>query len=151
MNRSQSELKEVYAALGECQADELRLLNDLRHLLDQPTTEQSRSSLFLIIQQLVAHLRHHLELAGKGGYLAEVHRLRPGWHRQIESLHAANLWCITVLDELHERIERELPSAAIEAKVNVEIENWIRTLAAVREDECRLLQRAFSIDLGGEA
>ena len=151
MNRSQCELKEVYAALRVCQAHESQLLSDLRHLLDQPTTEQSRSSLLFIIRQLVTHLPHHLELAGKGGYLAEVQRLRPSWHRQIESLHAANLWCISVLDELHERIERELPSAAIEAKVNGEIDNWIRSLAAVREDESRLLQRAFTIDIGGEA
>lgn len=151
MNRSQSELKEVYAALRECQAHESQLLGDLRYFLDQPSNEQSRGALLLLIDRLVTHLPHHLELACKGGYFAEVHRLRPSWHRQIEALHGANLWCIAVLDELQERIERELPSAAIEAKVNGEIDNWIRSLAAIREDESRLLQRAFAIDIGGEA
>ena len=151
MNRSQCELDEGHEALRECQARESLLLSDLRQLLDQPSTDQTRGALLRIMDRLLTHLPHHLELACQGGYLVEVRRLRPNWHRQIEALHGANLWCIAALNELRDPIARALPSATIEAKENGEIEIWIRSLAAIREHEIRLLQRAYTIDIGGEA
>ena len=140
-----------YQALRECQSRESLLLGDLRRLLAQPTSMQTRRSLLRVCDRLLADLPRHLELASEGGYLQEVHRLRPNWHYQVDKLRGANLWCIAVLRDLRDRIACEAPSGRIETKDSGEINAWAQSLSAVRENESRMLQRAFTIDIGGEA
>lgn len=148
---SQNHSTEWSEALRECLNHESLLLADLRRLLDQPTTEQTRSALLRVCDALLASLPSHLELACQGGYLDEVHRLRPNWHHQIDTLHGANIWCIAVLRELREQIASEAPSGTIEVKESGEFSIWAQSLENVREHESRILQRAFTIDIGGEA
>jgi hypothetical protein len=72
-------------------------------------------------------------------------------YRQIEALHGANIWCISALRELYDHMEHESPSATIETKESGDLDIWIRSLATIRGHECRLLQGAFTLDIGGEA
>ncbi len=137
--------------LNACQCLESELLDDLQCLLGQPSTASTRQSLLTILDRLLINLPRHLELASQGGYLTEVQRLRPGWHRQIEALEGANIWCFSALQELHDHIAHEPPSATIETKDSGDIDIWVRSLLAIRGHETRLLQRAFTLDIGGES
>ena len=139
------------ASMHACQSLETELIDDLRCLLDRPSTAKTRQTLLVILDQLLVSLPRHLELACREGYLAEVLRIRPTWHRQIESLHGANIWCYSALQELHDHVKRESPSATIETKDSGDIDIWVRSLLAIRGHETRLLQRAFTLDIGGEA
>ena len=137
--------------LKACQDEESMLLSDLLRLLDQPSSEHTRQSLLAVLDCLLASLPYHLELACLDGYLQEVVRLRPNWHRQVEALHGANIWCISELRDLRDNIDDEQSSATIDTKESGDIDDWIRSLVSIRGQESRLLQTAFTLDIGGES
>lgn len=139
------------ASLRACQSLESKLIVDLQSLLGRPSTAQTRRTLLGIFDRLLDNLPRHFELACREGYLTEVLRIRPAWHRQIEALRGANIWCLSALQELSDHVTRESPSAKIETKDSGDIDIWVRSLLAIRGHETRLLQRAFTIDIGGEA
>lgn len=139
------------ASLKVCQDQESMLLANLLHLLDQPCWRQRRQPLLDILDRMLINLPHHLQLASRGGYFTEVIRLRPNWHQQVEALHSANIDCITSLREVRDRIEGARSSATIEIKESGDIDVWVRSLVSIRGHESRLLQAAFTLDIGGEA
>ena len=140
-----------FRALTDCQKTESRLIGELGKLLDQPSTALTRQTLLAILNRLLDNLRLHLELASYGGYLTEVRRLRPNWQQQVKELLGANVRCLATLHELCDHIRHESPPGTIDTTESGEIEIWIRSLKSIREHECRLLQGAFTIDVGGEA
>ena len=97
--------------LTTCYDLEYLLLGDLRQLLDEPQTAQTRQSILVILDRLLLNLPRQLALACEEGYMSEVLEQRPNWHRQIEALHGANMACISALDESRNRVVRELPFA----------------------------------------
>ncbi len=149
ISRPESEHRDE--SLIACQEQEHLLLGQLRRTLDQPSTAATRQSLLEIVARLLVHLPRHLELACRNGYLSEALRLRPNWHRQVEQLHTANLRCISTLQELHDHVERQSPAAIVATKESGALDLWIQSLTSIRGDENRLLQAAFTFDIGGEA
>lgn len=148
---SQTELDDRCRALADCHETESRLIGDLRHLLDQTPTALTRQAVLTILDRLLDSLPLHLELASEGGYLTEVHRLRPNWHRQVEALHGENARCLSALHELRNHVGSQSPSATIESEESSEIDIWVRSLESIRGHERQLLQGAFTLDIGGEA
>ena len=146
-NKSNSQTE----SLKVCQTQESMLLANLLRLLDQPQWRQRRQPLLDILDRMLMNLPHHLQLASRGGYFTEVIRLRPNWHRQVEALHSANIDCITSLHKIRDRIESVRSSATIEINETSDIDAWVRSLVSIRGHECRLLQTAFTLDIGGEA
>ena len=134
-----------------CHELEYLLLGDLRQLLDDPLTEQTRRSMLVVLDRLLLNLPRRLVLACEEGYMSEVLERRPNWHRQIEALHNANLDCISAIDNLRNRIVRELPFAESAGQLQHNLRRWMRSLASIRGHERRLLQEAFTSDIGGEA
>ena len=138
-------------SLKVCQDQESLLLANLLRLLDQPCWRQRRQPLLDILDRMLINLPHHLQLASRGGYFTEVIRLRPNWHQQVEALHSANIDCITALHKIRDRIEGARSSATIEVKESGDVDDWVRSLVSIRGHESRLLQAAFTLDIGGEA
>ena len=138
-------------SLKVCQDQESMLLVDLLRSLDQPCWRQRRQPLLDILDRMLTNLPHHLQLVSLGGYFTEVIQLRPNWHRQVEALHGANIDCITALHKIRDRIECARSSATIEIRESDDIDVWIRSLVSIRGQESRLLQAAFTLDIGGEA
>ena len=139
------------AARHTCHELEYLLLGDLRQLLDELQTAQTRRSLLIILDRLLDNLPRQFALACEEGYMAEVLEKRPNWHRQIEGLYGANMAFISALNQLRNRIVQELPFIAIANEVSCDLREWIQSLVKTRGDESRLLQTAFSLDIGGEA
>ena len=148
---NQQESNRAPESLKTCYDLEYLLLGDLRQLLTEPQTAQTRQSLLVILDRLLLNLPEQLVLACEEGYLSEVLEQRPNWHRQIEALHGANMACISALDESRNRVERNLPFAAIANELSCNLRHWMQSLVAIREHETRLLQKAFTLDIGGEA
>lgn len=139
------------ATLTTCYDLEYLLLGDLRELLDEPQTAQTRRSILVILNRLLLNLPRQLALACEDGYMSEVLEQRPNWHRKIEALHGANLACISALDESRNRVMRDSPLVAIADELSCNLRHWTQSLVAIREHETRLLQNAFTLDIGGEA
>lgn len=148
INRNQAD---PWNELRVCQDHESLLLSDLLRLLDKPCSSETRQSLLEVLDRLLVNLPRHLELACHGGYLTDVMRIRPNWHRQVESLRTANMCCISTLHHLREQIQQDSWSTSSAAKESGEIGIWIRSLVSIRGQESRLLQAAFTLDIGGEA
>ena len=138
-------------SLEVCQNQESMLLANLLRLLDKPCWRQRRQPLLDTLDLMLINLPNYLQLASRGGYFTDVIRLRPNWYQQVEALHSANIDCIRSLREIRNRIERARSSATIEIKESGDIDAWVRSLVSIRGHESRLLQAAFTLDIGGEA
>ncbi len=139
------------ANLHVCQAQESVALDQLRHALVRPSTPAQRQSLIPIVDRLMDTLSQHLMVASEGGYMCEIAKERPNWHRRIDSLHGANLWCISSLAGLRDDLEHQSSTSLDSHAMNADLHSWMHSLASVRECESLVLQRAYSLDLGGEA
>jgi hypothetical protein len=141
----------AHEALDACHELEYLLLGDLRELLEEPETLHTRRSLMLILEHLLVNLPRQLMLKCEGGYMTEVLGEFPWWQDEVEALLSEDQACNSALVQLHERLAHELPWLPIAAEVRATLDRWMELLAAIRKQENRLLQKAFTLDLGGEA
>jgi hypothetical protein len=137
--------------LQSCQEQETVALEQLRTALMRPSSPASRQTLLSIVDVLVDALSQHLMAASDGGYMSEITRERPNWHRRIDSLRGANLWCISSLAGLRDDIEYQSPVSQNALETDADLRSWMYSLASIRECEAFVLQRAYSLDIGGEA
>ena len=76
---------------------------------------------------------------------------RPSWSRQINALYQANLDCVSSLELVRDCLGNDSPIAATSKELKVRLRNWIESFSAMRCLEGKMLQEAFTLDLGGEA
>jgi hypothetical protein len=137
--------------LAACHELEYLLLGDLRELLEDPETSQTRRSLLIILDHLLVNLPRQLELKCEGGYMAEILAKCPAWQREVDALLHEDRDCNSALSRLHDHVLRELPWLAMTQEVRETLAVWMDLLGAVRTQESRMLQTAYTLDFGGEA
>ena len=130
---------------------EYLLMGDLRLLLRATTDSQTRSSLLVLLNQLILNLPDVLELASNEGYMGVVLDRRPSLSRQINKLHQANLDCVSTLVLIRDCLDTDQNIKAISEELELRLKNWIKSFSALRCLESTMLQEVFSVDLGGEA
>lgn len=129
---------------------EYLLLGDLRQLLAEPRTRETRAALLATIDELLKHLPQQLALESSDGYAFEVVALCPHLEVQTQSLRRADLACYSLLKAMRDRIRHQLPFSRIAHQTRRNLRHWMELLAAHRQQEGQLLQKAFTVDLGGE-
>ena len=130
---------------------ETELLSELRERVGEPMTEQVRTSVLMLVDRILTNFPCLSPYKGEQEYMSEVLAMRPNWQRQVEALRGANKACAAALDELSHRIAHELPLAKTDHDVGRRLERWMESLAVLRDQENRLHQRAYTVDLGGES
>ena len=130
---------------------ECLLVGELSRLLEEPKQDHLRLPLLLILDRLRWHLPRQLRLAGGPEYLGEIPETCPHWQGRIDSLRRANLDSISLLSRVSDRVVHELPFVSIATDVSRVLKQWVRSLHQIRQKERRLLQAAFTFDVGGEA
>ena len=135
---------------SSCDLESL-LMGDIRTLLSNQFDSQTKSSILVLLDQLILNLPVLLELSSKNGYLNVVLEKRPGWARQIDALYQANLDCISSLKLVRNCLKNDRNFDALSQELGVPLQNWIESFSAMRCLESTILQEAFTIDLGGEA
>lgn len=130
---------------------EFLLLGDLRQLLEEPITAQTSQTLLVILDRLLRNLPRQFDLVCEDGYMSEVLQECPNYHGQIQLLKGANRDSISSLEEMRHRIQHDLPLATIAKEVSLGLRDWMNRIVALRRNENRLLQNAFTLDIGGEA
>ena len=138
-------------SLKVCCDLEYILMGDLRQLLNERSTPQTRPSLLALLDRLLLNLPHVLRLSSVGGYMKVVIEKRPNWYRQIEELQQVNLDCISALGGLRDHIESELNIVDISSEMDCRLREWMKVFGGLRRQESQLLQDAFTMDIGGEA
>jgi len=130
---------------------EYLLVGDIRILLTERFDWRSRNTLLLLLNRLTTNLPKVLELSSKETYMAPVLERRPNLSQKVDDMYQANLDCLAVLNLVRDRIQKDLCIESISDELELLLKNWIRSFAALRHQERRILQEAFVVDFGGEA
>jgi hypothetical protein len=83
--------------------------------------------------------------------MSEVLAEFPAWQNEVDALLRKDRACNSALARLHDRVSHDLPWTPIADEVRETLDLWMELLNAIRVQENRLLQKAFTLDLGGEA
>lgn len=127
------------------------IMGDLRQLLNEQPTPQTRPSMLVLLNRLLLTLPYAMRLSSEDCYMSIVRDKRPNWHRQIEAQHRDNLECYLALCGLRGRIEGEVSIGDISDEMDGKLREWMTLYARTRRRESQLLQEALTVDIGGEA
>ncbi len=126
-------------------------LEDLRLLLAEPGKPLSAHSLLLTLSRILSLSRNEAKLQRGEGYMSEVLEKWPRWNRQVATMRSETMNSRLSVDRRVACILRSLPRSGIVEKLPSFVQQWMQALAGIRRRESTLLQRAFTLDLGGEA
>ena len=151
MDRQTISTERKTSSLKACCDLEYIIIGDLRQLLSEPITPQSRTPLLVLLDRLLQNLPEISRLSYEAGYMSTVLDKCPRMHHQIRTLERINWECIPALGELRDRVESELSLVDISRKTDFKLREWIEAFVSMRYRESQLLQEAFAVDIGGEA
>ena len=135
---------------GTLNALEYLLLGDLRELLEEPETAQTRHALPVLLNGLLDNRWHHSQLKGNGASLSDVLEKWPNRQSDIDLLRCERATCYSALETLRSQILRGLLSATITNKLRHDVQHVLRLVVAISQHQTRPRQTAFDSDVGGE-
>lgn len=127
------------------------LVGDLRDLLEEPMNEVTRKWLIAVLDALLETLPRRMELQAEGGFMTEVLDEFPSWFSHVEQLKneyqdvyckLADLRETVNSDDSHEDLKR------LQKVLSHDLREWMTHLAAYHRHERRLVQTAFTLDVG---
>jgi hypothetical protein len=127
------------------------LLGDLRDLLEEAKTdEQTLRWITAVLDALLEAMPYEMELKCRDGYLQPVLEQFPNWAGQIGDLAREKQDLFDKLREL--RLELHSPDAfsALAGVLRQDLQEWMTLWAAHMRHERRLMQSAFTLDVGGD-
>ena len=129
---------------GTLNALEYLLLGDLRELLEEPETEQTRHALPVLLNGLLDNRLHHSQLTGNGASLSGMLEKWPNWQSDIDLLRCEKATCYSALETLRSQILRGLPSATTTNNLRHDVQHLMRLVVAIHQHETRPVQTAFN-------
>ena len=129
---------------GTLNALEYLLLGDLRELLEEPETEQTRHALPVLVNGLLDNRLHHSQLKGNGAYLSGVLEKWPNRQSDIDLLRCEKATRYSALETLRSQILRGLPSATTTNNLRHDVQHLMRLVVAIHQHETRPVQTAFN-------
>jgi hypothetical protein len=125
------------------------LLGDLRDLLEEAKTdEQTTRWITAVLDALLEAMPCEMEMKSQGGYMQPVLEQFPNWAGQIGDLAREKQ---DLFDKLHElRLQLHSPSdfSRLAAEVRQDLQEWMTLWTAHLRHERRLIQSAFTLDVG---
>ena len=134
--------------IAECTALEYILLGDLRDLLEEKPDRHTTKWLVAVLDELLATLPRELRLRQRGGYLTEVLEQYPSWHCHVERLRQEKHALYGKLLSLRQRMIQHESLSEIAQIVRRDLRDWMTSFAAHHRHERRLLQEAFTLEVG---
>lgn len=133
----------------QCSALEYILLGDLREILEQPADGNTLRWLKTVLDALLDSEPDEELLSGESEYLVEVLEQFPNWHDQVQALHAEKRQLFGKLRQLRGRLadDSRLPGIALEARSA--IRDWMDRFGRHLRSERRLVQLAYTMEVGG--
>jgi len=136
-------------SLADYIALEYILLGDLRDLLEEnPSDEQTTRWIVAVLDALLEALPVEMELKSQGGYLQPVLEQFPNWAGQIGDLAREKQLLFEKLREL--RVQMECPGTyeSLALEIRQDLKEWMTLWTAHTRHERRMLQSAFTMDVG---
>jgi hypothetical protein len=134
--------------IADCTALEYILLGDLRDLLEEPPDRHTTKWLMAVLDELLATLPRELRLRQRGGYLTEVLEQYPSWHVHVERLRQEKHALYGKLLAMRQLLDQHASLAEIAGTVRRDLRAWMASFAAHHRHERRLVQEAFTLEVG---
>ena len=136
---------------GRSQRDNIALeyilLGDLRDLLEEPFNNETRRWLLAVLGSLLDTMPNDGD-GDSSEYLGEVLEEYPNWSRQVDNLHRERELLYAELDQYREQIQQRDNIEEVAQRLQNELRRWMATLAAHKRHETRLLQMAYTLEIG---
>lgn len=137
------------AQLRECGELEYLLLGDLREMLEEPLSAQSRKWMLAVLDVLLDTLPREHRLMSAEGYLAEVLQEFPNWSGRVDALESQHYDLYDRLWDLRDELEIDELDRRDVAELRYSLQEWMEQLVEHRLRESSLMLAAVNTDLGG--
>lgn len=136
-------------SLADYVALEYILLGDLRDLLEETKSDEETTRwIAAVLDALLEALPAEMELKSQGGYLQPVLEQFPNWAGQIGDLASEKQLLFEKLREL--RVQLHCPGSyeVLALEIRTDLQEWMTLWTAHLRHERRIMQSAFTLDVG---
>ena len=136
-------------SLADNMALEYILLGDLRDLLEEAKTDEETTRwITAVLDALLEAMPFEMELKSQGGYLQPVLEQFPNWAGQIGDLAREKQELFYKLREL--RLQLHSPSifSMLAVEIRQDLQEWMTLWTTHLRHERRIVQSAFTLDVG---
>jgi hypothetical protein len=127
---------------------EFLLLGDLRQILGEPATPDTRHYLATVLDLMFEMLPYRFAMKEAGGYLDEVTKKFPGWDDQVAALCCEHGLLYEDLRDLRRDVSDESRFDRGSEAIVARIGEWMERYARHEQEERRLTQLAANLELG---
>ncbi len=131
--------------LGEL---EFLLLGDLRDVLEEEASEQNRKWLLAIVDVLARTIPREFYLREKDGYLQDVIECCPEADHEVQELLKEHRTLQERLEQLRDKLKQLRPFRTQADALKYELAEWMKKLEQHNNKEGKLVQGAYSQDMG---
>lgn len=137
------------SSLADCLALEYILLGDLRDLLEEADADdQTIRWITAVLDALLETMPCEIELKSRGGYMQPVLDQFPNWAVQIWDLAREKQELFDKLRELRQQLHSPNAFTILVGVVRQDLQEWMTLWTAHSRHERRLIQNAFTLDVG---
>ena len=135
--------------LQQCTTLEYILLGDLRDLLEEAEDPTTHHWLMTVLDALLDTVPKEFAMREQGGYLTEVLERFPNWYDQVCALQREKRTLYEKLRVLRTRLARHTSLEEIADEVRFNLQEWMNRFIAHHRHERRLVQTAYTLEVGG--
>lgn len=127
------------------------LLGDLRDVLEEPFSKETRKWMLALLDALLDTIPREFRIRESGGYLEEVIEEFPSWTPQVEKLRSEHDTLEETLQSLRDRLidDEVFQRQLLVQQIREELKEWMHFLIAHNRHEARILQTAMNMEIGG--
>jgi hypothetical protein len=130
---------------------EYLLLGDLRELLEETETAQTRHALPLLLNGLLDNCLHDSQLKGNEACLSDVLERWPNRQSGLDLLRCEKATCYSSLEKLRSQILGGLPFSTITNQLRHNVQHVLRLVVEIHQHEPRPVQTTLNFEVGEKA
>lgn len=134
--------------LRDCSELVYILIGDLRDVLEEPPSEQTRHWLAVLLDTMLETVPEEFSLKSDGGYLSDVLHDFPHWDSRVELLEDQYFSLYLQLRRLREQLKLQITYEETVSSLREDLGSWITAFQEFRSQERDLVQMAANLTVG---
>ncbi len=124
------------------------LIGDLRDVLEESPSEQTRHWLAVLLDTMLETVPEEFSLKSDGGYLSDVLHDFPHWDARVELLEDQYFSLYLQLRRLREQVKLQITYEETASSLRDDLGSWITAFQEFRSQERDLVQTAANLTVG---